>query len=145
MFCAALICAVVQQFGGGQGQGMRRILCGVFLAAVLLGCAAKIDLSDAWREMDGFSRDAAAAVELGQEQASRMKFSIISEQCEAYIMNKAADFGAQVEVSVTLDPETGLPSAARITGALTPWVKQTLSGEITQALGIEKEALDWTN
>lgn len=144
MFCGALLCAVVMHMGGeGPGQGIRKMLCGAFLTAVLLANLVKLDLSSAYREMEGFTRSADAAVADGQEQAEQMKFSIISGQCEAYILDKAAELGAEISVSVTLEPRTGLPSAAVITGTLTPWERQMLSSEITQALGIEKEALDW--
>lgn len=142
VFGAALICAVLSHIGGG-GQGMRKMLSGAFLVTVLLSGVLDLDFSGAYRELDSFSASADAAVEEGKAQAEQMKFAIITEQCEAYILDKAAELGADISVSVTLEPETGLPRAAAITGTLTPWERQTLSGEITQALGIEKEALDW--
>ncbi len=144
VFCGAMICAIVTQIGGA-GQGLRKMLCGVFLAALILASLGKLELSDVYREIDGYTAEADAAVAAGQEQANQMKFAIITGEYEAYILDKAAELGAEVSVTVTLDPETGIPGGAAITGALTPWEKQTLGGEITKALGIEKEALEWNS
>lgn len=144
VFCGALICSLILHLGStGPGQGIRRMLCGVFMTSVVLSGLLKIDLSGTYRRMDGFTRDADAVVGQGLEMAEDMRFSIITERCEAYILDKATALGAEVTVSVTLDPGTGLPCAAQISGNLTPWEKQMLSAQIAQALGIEKEALDW--
>ena len=142
IFCGALVCAAAAQLGGA-GQGIRKLLCGAFLTALILASFGKVDFAEVYQDIDGCSQAAQAAVEEGEAQAQALKDSIITEQYEAYILDKAAELGAQVTVTVTLEPQTGLPCAAVITGNLTPWEKQTLSGQITQALGIEKEALDW--
>lgn len=144
VFCGALVCAIVGQIGGA-GQGLRKMLCGVFLAALTLSSIGKLEVSGIYRALDDYTEDADAVVSAGLEQASQMKFSIITGECEAYILNKAAELGAEVSVTVSLDARTGLPNGAVITGALMPWEKQTLSGEITKALGIKKEALAWSS
>lgn len=142
MLCAALLCALVSGLGGGAGEG-RKVLSGLFLALVILGRFGALDKDDLVPEFSRAAADAEAVVAEGEAQAERMKFSLITRSCEAYILDKAAELGASVTVSVTLSPESGLPDSAAITGQLTPLQRQRLAGEITQALGIEKEALVW--
>lgn len=143
LFCASLVAAVVSELGGGAKAG-RRLLCGVFLAAVLLSKLGAIELSALSVELgQTYARAERYAAE-GEEQAAQMKFSLISDSCEAYILDKAEELGASVTVSVTLDPEGGLPESVTLEGTLTPLQRQKLIGEITTALGLEKEAVVWT-
>lgn len=144
LICGAVLCGIVLAIcGGGPGAGMRKTLCGLFLAFLVISPLKKLDARELYRDIGVFSDDAEAAVRAGEEQARAAETSIITDSCEAYILDKAAELGAQIAVSVRLDPDTRMPCAVTVTGNVTPYEKQTLSSYIAQTLGIEKEAQDW--
>lgn len=144
LICGALVCGGVTAIcADGPGAGMRRMLCGLFLTFLVLSPLRQWDFSNLRQEIDVFSEAAEDAAMDGKKQAVRAEMTIITGQCEAYILDKAAELGAEIAVTLELDPETLVPCAAAITGKVTPYEKQMLSGYITQTLGIEKEAQDW--
>jgi hypothetical protein len=61
-------------------------------------------------------------------------------------LDKAADFGAQIEVtvSVTMDA-VPIPCGVRISGAYSPYARLRLGEIIHQELGIGEEAQNWIN
>ena len=81
----------------------------------------------------------------GEEMAMESTRDSISEQLEAYILDKAASLGLNIQVEVFLkQDETFLPESVTIQGSGTQQQKKDLTEEITDALGITREDIKWT-
>ena len=143
---AAVICAVVSALLGKKGtiSAMGKLLTGIFMAITVISPLAKIQLSNADALWDDLSVDAAAAVAAGEEAANIELRAGIKSQTEAYILDKAASYAAELTVEVTLsDDDPPLPCAVRLTGSVSPYAKRQLQQLIAEDLGIPKEAQTW--
>ena len=62
----------------------------------------------------------------------------------SYILSKAESLGAKLEVTVELSDELyAKPVAVQLTGAVSPYAKQTLTQMIEEELGLNREAQRW--
>lgn len=66
---------------------------------------------------------------------------IIIEQTQAYILDKADDFGAGLEVEVFV--KDLIPCSVSISGPISPLAKSQLSRYISENLGIPSEEQNW--
>ena len=139
VIAAALLVSVLNTLGGA-GQGTRKLVGGLLVALAVFRPLGELELTIP--ELEQYRRDAQAAVEDGQNQASLARAERISEDCGAYILTKAAELGLQAEVEVTLGTE-GLPEAVTIRAAASPAERQELTTALVRELGIEKEAIAW--
>ena len=133
LICAAILCALVGSMGGSS-QGLRRLIAGVFLTLTALSPVGSLELPEL--DPGQLHADAQAAVREGKEQANEMKTDIILRACEAYIWNKAAEMGLE------LDSE-GLPRRLTLTGRASPLERQKLTQMLMQDLGLGREDVIW--
>lgn len=138
VICGALVCALVD--GICRSSGLRRLTAGVFMMLTLLGPLGDFSLTEL--DLDHIRTEAQAAVRTGTGQMKKAQDAIITQSLEAYIWNKAADLGLQLQVCVTLDTQ-GLPQTVELTGTASPSDRQMLSAWIVRELGLGKEALVW--
>lgn len=127
----------------GPVRSLLRLVCGILLILTALGPIHQISIPD-WQFFAfdyGFEGETAAA--MGQEFAREKRGRIISQQLEAYILDKAASLGAQISVELQLDGD-GVPSSVELCGTWTPEIQQTLSEFLAEELGITKEDQQWT-
>ena len=68
--------------------------------------------------------------------------AIISAEVEAYILDKAASLGVDLNVEVWLN-DTGLPESVALSGQIAPSDRQVLSQFIDHDLGVGEEAQTW--
>ena len=145
---AALICSILTALPGKNStvQSLRKTLCGIFMAVTLLSPIVDLQLPDLQNYLDAFRWDAAQAVDMGQSVTRESLAQLIKQQTAAYILDKAVDMGAEVEVEVTLsDDSTQVPCAVTITGMVSPYLKQRLSEMIEEDLQIKREDQHWIN
>ncbi len=142
---AAILCGMVLKIiPKGINQELLKILCGLFLAFTLISPLRelqpeKLDLQ-AW--LDSFSAEEFSKA--GQEEARRDLEGIISQQTQAYILDKAKELGADIQVNVYLsgDPYP-IPEAVIITGRISSEQKIRLECVLEDELGIPKEFHTW--
>lgn len=147
LVCAGILTSLVMSIGGehGCGGGIRKLVCGVFLTLVLIEPLRMFDPEDLTNPLEDYSAMAQAASDAGMTQAREAMISHISQQSAAYILDKADEMGAQIQVEVEVDPDTFYPVFATMTGAVTPFEKETLSGFLEENLLIERSAQRWRN
>ena len=76
--------------------------------------------------------------------AAREINAIIIEQLQAYILDKAADLGAELEVEILMpDDGSGQPQGVVLRGAVSPYAKTRLQQIIAEDLDIAKEKQQW--
>lgn len=141
LICAAFVCAFVQSVAGSS-QGLRRLIAGIFLTLTALSPMGDLELPDF--DLDRLRADAQAAVMEGERQAEEMQTDIIMEACEAYIWNKAAGMGLELQIHLELDGQS-LPCSVELTGAASPRERRLLTQMITQDLGMEREDVIWND
>lgn len=137
---AALVLALVQN---SSCQPVIRLICGMFLCAVVLrpfsGGLPEISLNltpSTVQQARNYAYE-------GSEAAQNAMADIITEELEAYILDKAASLNVSVEVAVTLDHDL-LPSAASVKGDIPSGTQRELEQFLVAELGIPKENQKWT-
>jgi hypothetical protein len=144
---SALICGSVRTFFDKKGgsETLIRSVCGIYMAFVLIAPLKNVDFSVYSDYFAGFSEEAEAVVNRGEEIALSQQRKFIKERIEAYILDKAVSLGAEVSVSVTLS-DTAPPKPIKISvkGAVSPYVKSVLKAYLKEQFGIPEEAQTWT-
>ena len=140
----AILCSLVQNMLGKGffSASMLRILCGVFMACLLIRPLVRIDFSSILFSIDSYTSDANAAVSVGEAAAKESMQAVIKSKTEEYILDKAAALNAELDVQVTLNDM--VPAKVALSGAVSPYTRSVLGSWITQQLGIPKEAQIWT-
>ena len=141
---AAMLCGiVVRLFPNGSGKQVGKLICGLFLAYTVLSPISRVDFSKlpdfSLRCMD----DAEDAAAMGENLARDSMADIIKEETEAYILDKAEAYQAQITADVSLTPD-GLPESVTYTGAPSDEIRQLLENMVTEDLGIPKENQRWS-
>lgn len=139
ILCAAFLSSIVTAIGG-EGQGARKLICGVFLALALLHPLGSLDLPEV--SLTPFLRDAEEAVRDGRSQTLAAQNDIITDSLEAYILTKAAELGLELDAEVTLNAES-LPASVTLTGRASPSEQEVLINSLCAALGLGKEEIRW--
>ncbi len=143
---AAILAGIIRSMAGEKGStaGILRMVCGIFLAFTVMGPFTDIQLQDSSLLHLDVMDHAGAAVEDGLDYAQRAMARLIKTRTEAYILDKALAFQAQITVEVSVsDDETPIPIACTVTGNLSPYAKKQLMRIIESDLGIPKEAQQW--
>lgn len=143
---AALICSIVAALPGKNAAmcAVRKTLCGVFIAVTLISPLTDVRMPDLHQYLDAFHADAAEAVLLGQTMSQETADRLIKEQTAAYILDKAMDMGASLEVTVEIsDVSPRVPCSVTIRGMVSPYLRRKLTDMIEQELGIQQEDQHW--
>ena len=139
---AALIRKLAPKSGAGRGA---RLGAGLLVLLCLLQPLGRFYrdgtalFSRDWGQVDPMASD-----EVSRE-ANRLMESLITQQAEAYILDKARAVGleAEVTVKVHLEDRYPVPWAVTIRGSPTGQQKSALETEIQDALGIPPERQEW--
>lgn len=129
-------------------RGVRRVVntaCGALLLLVLLDPALKLRRIDPEEYLKRFQPDESMIGEAMRESREQTQ-KLITGQTAAYILDKAAALGAQVQAEVTLaalSEHYQYPYAVRLTGRWTEAQRWALSEYISQTLGIPPERQTW--
>lgn len=121
-----------------------RMIGGLFLAFTVIRPVVAMDIADIGSYIAAFSESGADAVQEGEKLADDAYRMYIKSKTEAYILDKAAAFGGQLEVEVTLDEEDiPVPVSIRIEGNVSPYAKASLREMMVHDLGILEENQLW--
>lgn len=140
---AALVVAILTALSGSGTMGaLVKLVAGVFMALTVVSPLLKLELPDPQAWMSGFEIDGEAAAASGQALADEAYQAIIKQRTEAYILDKAARYGADLEVEVTLDDQ-GIPVAVTLHGNVSPAARAALTKELALDLGLGEEVQQW--
>lgn len=143
---AAVICGIVTAITGKKGSGASiiRLMTVLFMAMTIIGPIASLKLDQFTDYFADIQAESDAFVAAGSESSREKIGQVIKEKAEAYILDKAVPFGANIAVALTLsDGELPVPVSVRICGAVSPYAKSRLSQIIWQDLGIPMEEQKW--
>ena len=146
VIAAAVLVSVLTSLTQGKLalSGILRLLCGSFLLVVLLQPVIHFDFG----YIDTFLADMTPEAELvssrGEEMARSQISEIIKADTQAYILDKAGLYNAQLQVEVTLsDGELPVPVSVTIYGETTEQIRESLGSIMERELDIPKECQIW--
>ncbi|MBR4864636.1 MAG: hypothetical protein IKU07_08665 [Oscillospiraceae bacterium] len=146
LISAALISAVaVNIFDKKSFIGNHiRLLSGIFLSITVISPLFKLEIPDFDVFQNMLASEAHQIVAEGETYYQEQRRTVISQQVETYIVNKATELGAYISVKVTLaKTEPPIPSGVEIEGSVSPYVKVALETYMVNELGIPKERQMW--
>lgn len=141
---AAVFCAVMTEISPkGAVKNVVKAVCGMVMAIALISPLLKMDFDSYSLNMAKYRVEAEKLTAEGKEISDSLSRTIIEEQCETYILDKAQSLGAAlsgVEVTVKWSSEGyWYPVECRMAGQHS----EALAGAIESELGIKKEGQIW--
>lgn len=143
---AAIIIGILTSLMDGKGgaAALVKMIGGLFLAFVIVQPIAKLDVSAMLSFTEGFARDGETAAAEGENMAAEAVADIIKTNTQAYILDKAETYRAELTVEVTLSQDqVPVPVAASLKGNVSPYAKAQLQKILEDDLGIPKENQLW--
>lgn len=147
LICTALLCGIANGLLGKRGTlgTSVKLITGIMMVLTFASPWMNLQISDTSEFFGGISTDADSFITDGQKDAREALETIIKSKTEAYILDKAKSFGAELTVEVRLDgSELPVPCAVRVSGSISPYGKKQLCNIITNELGIALEDQTWT-
>lgn len=141
---AAVIVAILCSFFANKGGtfSVVKVVGGLFLTFVVINPLVKLDFSRIDDYLDRFTLEGMEASSFGENMAREAEGDIIISRVQAYILEKANSFGAQLDVEVVLDQDN-IPVSVKLNGNISPYAKAQIAGMIAEDLGITKEHQLW--
>lgn len=137
-----IVTAIVKE--RGTGGTIIRLVSGIFLTLVMLSPVLTIEVQDILGFYNDISLDASASVNAGKIMAREEMHSIIKENLEAYILDKASALQLDVDVDVILTEDLPpSPESVLINGNVSPYNKQVFQAFLNDEIGISKEHQIW--
>ena len=102
----------------------------------------ELDFSVISDYFDDFISEGQAMASIGENMAREAEGDIIKSRVQAYILDKAKSYGAQLNVEVILD-QSNVPVSVELQGNISPYGKAQLTNTITEDFGIAKEHQLW--
>lgn len=142
---AALLCGILNSMMlKGSAKEVLKLVSGLFLAFCVIRPVSDLRLPEITEIGESIREEASAAVTAGEKLAVNSARDSISEQLEAYILDKADSMGLSLDVEVILKQDGSfLPETMTIEGRATKQQAEELLEEITDALGITREDIVW--
>ena len=143
---AALLLGILQSIAGKKGThvALLKLIGGLFLTFTTIAPIANIELERLLDFPWDFAVQGNAIAQQGQEYAQYQLHGIIKDRCEAYILDKAQTYQADVTVEVMLSQdEVPVPSSVRLQGSISPYARQALQQWLQDDLGVPKEQQIW--
>ncbi len=147
LICAALVCGMATGLLGKKGAlgATVKLITGIFMILTLVSPFLNFRIGDLSDYLENISTGGNGLVADGQRDAAAALEKIIKEKTEAYILDKAKSFGAELTVEVRLEgSELPVPCGVTLHGSISPYGKRQLSTLIAGELGIAMEEQTWT-
>lgn len=148
ILAVSVLCALADALmPKGAVKQVGRLMCGLVLAVVVVSPVVRLDLEDSGQWLEGyFSGMDQREQDLKEQVDSEMK-TIIEQEYEAYIVDKAAQLGLDctARVECRMEESVYLPAQAWIEGALTREEREKLTAVLSEDLGLSSENQSYTD
>lgn len=139
----AFSCGIISQIvSETKAKELVRLVCGIIMTILILRPLAGIDLESLLEIPFADSTGVEAYVAEGEQVAFEHQERCISSACEAYILDKARNLGAEICADISLNEDL-LPVSAVIIGEIPQEIQIDLQKILTMDLGIPKENQQW--
>lgn len=144
VLCGAMIVSILGNFADGSTGKILKLLGGVFLSLTIMGSFLKLDFDLLENLPVAYFDESDAVAAQGEKTAQEAMGTIIKEETETYILDKAKVLNAQIQVEVTLDHSViPVPHSVRIFGDLSGKNRDVLEEILESELNIPKERQQW--
>ena len=143
---AAIVCAIAKSvFEEKTVSGsMISLIAGIVMTVSVLSPVVTLKLDKLPELTADLTSEASVAVAEGKDMAAAERNAIITEQVGAYILDKAAAFGAALKVEVLMPTDGDIqPEGVILYGNVSPYAKLQLQKIIAEDIGIGKEKQQW--
>ena len=142
--CAAILCAILSGISGEKGSTapIRKLIYGIFLCFTVISALGQFHLTDILEPLGDIRQEALATSAIGQALYQESLTQVITEQTEAYILDKAQSLDITLTVQVWPD-ENGKPHRVSLEGIVPEAGREALSEALEAELGIPKEHQIW--
>ena len=140
---AGILCGFVKVAfeSNSASNAVIRLIAGLIMVFTVIAPITNAELVELPVLSAEMTTDAYSASTIGKEMAQLAVDSIITEELEAYILDKAASVGADIQVELRLSESC--PAGIVIFGSVSPGTKQQLQQVLETDLGIAKENQQW--
>ena len=142
----ALICGILTGLLEKESSAHRitRFVCGLLMVFTVISPIMDIELQGVFTFTDTLFQSGEIVAQDGQDISEIAMRTIIKRETEAYILDKAASLGVELEVDVLLEDTYPMaPKTVRLSGSISPYVRNRLQNIIAEELGISKENQIW--
>ena len=142
----ALICGVISGFLKDSGlYKIIKLICNMIVMLSVLSPVVKWSSHMNMTLTFPVIPDGSDTINTGIQTSADTIAEVIKQKTEAYIVDKAAELGADITAKVTLTNDTPpIPDAVEILGSISPYRKLKLEELIQEELNISKENQKWT-
>ena len=144
---AAVICGLISGIVGTKGAlaPIVRLMTGLFLCFTVISPFLQVNVAYFSDYLEDLQSNGDQIVADSETAVKKELETIIKSKTEAYILDKAASYGAELTVEVTVDTSpVPVPNGIRLRGGISPYGKKQLQQIIANDLGIALEAQIWT-
>lgn len=144
VIAVAIICGLLPELlREGAARTLLKTACGLVLTVTVLKPLSNVSISFS-EDFPAFRDSAVFAADEGENLAIEALTEVIKAKSEAYILDKAAQWGMDILVEVELDPEPPYaPVAVRISGEASPQARSEMEELLAGQFQIPKEAQSW--
>ena len=142
---AAIICAIISMLTKRHQaiSGIIKMISTIFLSVTIFSPLMDLKIDDNFAFPAQFSQEAEKIISSAQTDIHYETEEIIINQTESYILEKAALYGVNLDVSIKLNNDTGVPASVILCGMVAPGAKQRIQDLIVEEIGIPKEEQVW--
>lgn len=130
----------------GKIQKVESFIGSLVLILTILSPVVKLNASSIRKAMESYQIDL-QDTQRGIEKKSRgVLEELISQRCEEYIWDKAAQMGLQLEIEITVggNPDIPVPVSASMVGVCSQEDQAVLSKILEEELGIPRNKQEWS-
>ena len=147
ILAVSLLCALADALmPKGPVKGVGKLVCGLVLAAAVVSPVVRLDLEGGRQWLEEWNVGLEQREEELKKQVDEEMKTIIEQEYEAYIVDKAAQLEVQCTARVECRQEDEgiyLPQTVWISGTLTPQQWEVLSEALLEKLGVPPEGLHY--
>ncbi len=144
---AAILAGILSSFldKNTTSGALVKMAAGLFLLFAVLGPVAGWNPANLTDFTAGLTSDGDQAAAEGENLAREAMGDIIKSEAEAYILDKASVYRADLTVQIELAQQNSIPVPESVTieGRISPYAKMQLQQLIEEQLGISKENQQW--
>ena len=128
----------------GSAHALLKLVGGLYLTFTIISPIGKFDLDILDDITMPYWDEGKRIAAQGQSTSQEELRSIIKQRSEAYILDKATSYQAQLTVEVTLSQDKiPAPNGAFLQGSISPYAKSNMQQWIQDTIGIPKENQVW--
>lgn len=144
VICGAILCSVVSSLLDKKSTSGKilKLISGTVLTFTILAPVAEVKLEDMTFFMTDIQEEGKAVASMGQAQSLEAMAVIIKQETEAYILDKARELNADLDICISLDADLK-PRSVTLEGRISDFNRHKIEQIITRDLGISKEDQIW--